>query len=422
MRTEPRIAYIMSRFPKITETFILYEILALEGRGVPVDVHPLLREREAVIHPEAARLMERIRFHPFLSWEIVAANMSWLVTRPSAYLGVLVEVLGGTWGSLNFFVGAVGIFPKSALLAREMQRAGVHHVHAHFATHPAVAALVIHRLTGIPFSFTVHGHDLHVEKRMLAEKVAAAKFVVSVSNYNRDTIIATCGDGVRSKIRVVHCGIDGTVFQPVARAPRAGEPLRILCVGRFDEVKGHPVLVEACRKLAERGVPFVCDVVGEGPLRRSVEERIREAGLGEHVRVLGARPRLEVVRLLGEADIFALPSVMAENGEREGIPVALMEAMATGLPVVASRLSGIPELVEHGISGLLTPPGDATEFADALQSLAGDSALRERLGRAGRAKVLAEFDLGRNVDALATLLVGAAPAAASGGAGLVAAA
>ncbi len=404
MSGSPRIAYIMSRFPKITETFILYEILALEARGVTVDVHPLLREREAVVHPEAQRLLGRIRFHPFVSPAILAANLRWLVRRPRAYVSVLCDVLRGTWGSPNFFFGAVGIFPKSALFAEEMQRAGVGHVHAHFATHPAVAALIIQRLAGIPFSFTVHGHDLHVEKRMLADKIRAARFVVSISQYNRQTMIEACGDWVAEKVRIVHCGIDPNVFRAAARTGASRE-LRILCVGRFDEVKGHSVLVDACRRLADRGVPFRCDIVGEGPLRADVETRIRAAGLEDRVHTLGPRPRPEVVRMLAEADVFALPSVMAANGEREGIPVALMEAMATGLPVVTSRLSGIPELVEHEVSGLLVEPKDAAGFAAALERLSSEPQLRERLGRAARAKVVDEFDLSRNVDALAGLLV-----------------
>lgn len=402
-----RVAYIMSRFPKITETFILYEILALEARGVTVDVHPLLREREESVHPEAARLLKRIRFHSFLSLPIVAANAHYAFRRPLAYFRTLYEVLSGTFGSLNFFAGAAGIFPKSVRFAYEMERAGVQHVHAHFATHPAVAALIIHRLTGIPFSFTVHGHDLHVEKRMLAEKLAAARFAVAISDYNRDTMIEECGEWAKAKIAVVHCGIDPRVFDATARKARGDATLKVLCVGRFDEVKGHPVLVEACRKLSERGVPFQCDLVGEGPRRAEVEALIERAGLTGRVRTLGPQPRLEVVRLLSECDVFALPSVMAANGEREGIPVSLMEAMAMGIPVVSSKLSGIPELVESGVSGILVEPGDAAALSESLEKLAREPELRARLGEAGRAKVLRDFDLSRNVDRLAALLAGA---------------
>jgi glycosyltransferase involved in cell wall biosynthesis len=397
----------MSRFPKITETFILYEILALEARGVAVDVHPLLREREASVHPEAARLLQRIRFHSFLSLPIVAANLHYLFHRPQAYLGALFEVLSGTFGSLNFFAGAMGIFPKSVRFAYEMERAGVDHVHAHFATHPTVTALIIHRLTGIPYSFTVHGHDLHVEKRMLAEKLAAARFAVAISDYNRDTMIEECGEWAKDKIAVVHCGIDPTVFDAASRRTGNDPPFKMLCVGRFDEVKGHPVLVEACRKLSEKGIPFVCDLVGEGPRRPEIEAMIERAGLTGRVRTLGPRPRLEVVRLLSECDVFALPSVMAANGEREGIPVSLMEAMAMGVPVVSTKLSGIPELVESGVSGILVEPGDASALSESLEKLAREPELRARLGEAGRMKVLRDFDLSRNVDRLAELLAGA---------------
>jgi len=401
----PRLAYLMSRFPKVTETFILYEILALEARGVPVDVHPLLREKTEVVHPEAERLMRRIRFHPFVSPEILASNLHYLVRRPGTYLKALFDVLTGTFGSLNFFVGALGVFPKSVQFAREMERAGVTHVHAHFATHPAVAALVIHRLTGIPYSFTVHGHDLHVEKRMLDVKVREAAFVVSISEYNRDTMVEYCGEDVRSKIRIVHCGVDPEVFEFRERKRSEG-PLRLLNIGRFDEVKGHEYLVDACGRLRERGIDFTCDIVGGGPRREMVQARIDAANLGDRVRILGPQPRPEVQRLIREADVFVLPSVMAKNGEREGIPVALMEAMVAGLPVVSSVLSGIPELVETEVSGLLVPPRDDAALAEALERLAGDPALRARLAEAGRAKVEAEFDLTANIDRLASLLLG----------------
>lgn len=403
-RRPPRIAYIMSRFPKVTETFILYEILALEERGVPVDVHPLLREKEEVVHPEAARLLERIRFHPFLSLPILASNLRFLARRPRAYCGALFDVLRGTFGSVNFFVGALGVFPKSVRFAEEMQQAGVTHVHAHFATHPAVSALVIRRLTGIPYSFTVHGHDLHVEKRMLDRKIREAAFVVSISEYNRRTMMEHCGDWVGEKIRIVHCGVDPDVFEYRERRG-TGQPLRLLNIGRFDEVKGHEYLVDACALLKKRGVRFLCEIVGGGPRQELIRQRIQAAGLDHEVKILGAQPRPEVTRLISEADVFVLPSVMAANGEREGIPVALMEAMVAGLPVVSTVLSGIPELVDSDVSGLLVPPRDASALASALEKLARDPDLRARLGAAGRDKVRSEFDLSGNIDRLARLLL-----------------
>ena len=175
-----KVAYTMSRFPKLTETFVLYEILALESQGVEVEIYPLLRERQQVEHPEAERLTRRAHYHPFVSLPILRANLHYLLRRPRTYFGVLAEVLLGTRKSRNFFVGALGVFPKSVRCAWEMERAGVDHLHAHFATHPALAALVVHRLTGIPFSFTAHGSDLHVDRTMLDVKVAASRFTVAM--------------------------------------------------------------------------------------------------------------------------------------------------------------------------------------------------------------------------------------------------
>ena len=180
-----RVAYIMSRFPKITETFVFYEILTMDSMGIAVDVYPLLRERQPVAHPEVQAWVRRARFQPFISLPILRAHAHFLRRAPARYGKVLYEVLRQTWGSPNFFVGALGIFPKAVRFAFEMQARGTTHVHAHFATHPAVAALIVHRLTGIPFSFTAHGSDLHVDRRMLDIKVAASAFAVTVSTYNK---------------------------------------------------------------------------------------------------------------------------------------------------------------------------------------------------------------------------------------------
>ena len=409
-----RVAYVMSRFPKLSETFVLNEILALEALGAPVEIFPLLRERQPVSHPEALRLSERAHFHPFVSAPILRAQAHVLRRQPAAWIGALAEVLRGTLGSANFFFGALGIFPKSVLFALEMRRLGVTHVHAHFCSHPAVAALIVHRLTGIPFSFTAHGSDLHVERRMLETKVRASAFAVTVCEFNREVIVRACGDGLRSKVHVVHCGVDAGYFR--ADPERRGDgPLRIVCVASLEEVKGHRFLVEACRILKARGLAVRCDLVGSGPGRRTIEAQVEEAGLAGEVVFHGGQPRASVARLLAGMDAAVLASHPTAEGKREGVPVALMEAMAAGLPVVASGISGIPELVDDGETGLLVPSGDPVALANALERLARDRALRRRLGEAGRRKVTREFSLQGNAEHLLRLFreVGSAPAAAA---------
>ena len=402
------VAYVMSRFPKITETFVLYEMSALEALGARVEVFPLVREPDGPRHPEAVPYEARAHFAPFLSWRIVAANWRRLTRDARSYLGTWWRALRGTWGSPRFFLGALAHYPKCVLFAEEMESLGVDHVHAHFATHPALAALVIHRLTGIPFSFTAHGSDLHVDRRMLDEKVAEAAFVVAVSGYNRELILEESGSEYAEKVVVIHCGADPSVFarpdaeQPVSNprangtgAGRKKPAIRVACVASLEEVKGHRFLLHACRLLLDRGVEVSCELAGGGQLRGALERMARDLGIEDHVRLNGAVPRPEVRRILAEADVAVLPSYPTACGRREGIPVALMEAMMSGLPVVASGLSGIPELVEHGRTGYLVAPGDPWSLADRLAELAAAPELRQRMGAAGRCKVLTDFDLTR---------------------------
>lgn len=401
--SESRIAYVMSRFPKLTETFVLYEILALERMGVGVEIYPLLRGDRGVMHPEAARLMARARYRPFVSPGVIRAQLHFLRSDPRRYTHALAEAMRENWGNANRFLGAIAIFPKSVTLAYEMKLDGIRHVHAHFVNHPTVAAFIIQRLTGIPYSFTAHGSDLHTERRMLRTKVEAAAFAVTVSEYNRELIVSECGERARAKVHVVHCGVDPEVFAPSRRRTEA--QLQVVCVASFEEVKGHRYLIEACRHLRERGVPFVCHLVGDGPLRREMTERIARVGLENRIRVHGPLPRPAVVRLLSRSDVAVLASHLTSNGKREGIPVALMEAMASGLPVVASEISGIPELVRPGC-GILVPPEDAAALARALETLAADPALRRGMGDAARQAVLHEFDLRKNAADLVRLFMG----------------
>jgi glycosyltransferase involved in cell wall biosynthesis len=398
-----KVAYVMSRFPKITETFVLYEMLELQKLGLQIEVFPLLREKEAVEHPEAAALVQRAHYQPFCSWPILRAHLHFLRLAPGNYLATAASVLLHTLKSPNFFLGALGIWPKSVLFARLMRDSGVAHVHAHFANHPALAALIIHRLTAIPFSFTAHGSDLHVDQTALGWKLSEADFAVTVSSYNKQFVRERVGPPAVEKLRVIHCGIDPSVHVRSSEPP--GEVLEILCVGALREVKGHRYLIEACQLLRERGIPFRCQLIGSGPLARRIRRQIAAAGLEREIEMPGALPRQELVQRMAGAHVLVLPSIVDRSGRREGIPVTLMEAMSCGLPVVASDLSGIPELIENERSGILTPPGQAAAIAAALERLHASRELRARLGRAAREKVLADFNLSRSAERLASLIL-----------------
>jgi glycosyltransferase involved in cell wall biosynthesis len=378
-------------------------MLAMQQQGIQVEVYPLLREHEEVMHPEAMQFVSVAHFQPFMSLPILRANLYFLLKKPFAYLKTLWDVLRANWGSYNFFTGVIGIFPKSVLFAYQMRADQVQHAHAHFASHPAAAGFIIHRLVGIPYSFTAHGSDLHRDRHMLCEKVAEAAFVAAISEYNKELIVSECRGNYRQKVKVVHCGVDTEVFQARSHETpyeKGENPFMILCVGTLHEVKGQPYLIEACRYLQERGYTFECHFIGDGPDRKALNELVEQASLSDKVLFHGRLTRDEIVRLLLDTDVLTVPSVPTRDGRREGIPVVLMEAMGSGVPVIASNLSGIPELVNDLLTGLLVPPRDASFLADALERYIQDPGLRRRLGNAGRAKVVEEFDLNKNAEML----------------------
>ena len=317
-------------------------------------------------------------------------------------MGTLLRTLKETFTSPNYLFGALGTFPKAIAMGYSMQEAGVTHVHAHFANHPALVAYVIHRMTGIPYTFTAHGSDIHVDQTALALKIESAKHAVMISEYNADFVANACGEALRPKLKVIRCGIDPTLFQ---RDPATQQQKRfeILCVAALRGVKGHRFLIEACAHLAAEGIDFHCHLVGGGPLLRSLEEQVEAWQIADRVTLHGAQPRPQVIQRMLNADVVVLPSVQDKAGRREGIPVTLMEAMSCETAVVASRISGIPELVEDGVSGRLVTPGDGRALAQALLELARDPELRRSLGREGRQAVLENYELSQNVAELVTL-------------------
>jgi glycosyltransferase involved in cell wall biosynthesis len=385
----------MSRFPVLSETFILLELDELRRRGWTIELLPLVRQQADVRHAEVAYWDRVAHYTPFISREIVRANLAALWGRPRTYLGLWRDVLAGTWRCPNFLIGAIGIFPKSVFLAERARRAGVRHVHAHYMTHPAVAAMIIAELAGVSFSVTAHAHDLYVHQDMLKTKVSRARWVVTISQFNRRFIADQVGASALDKTRVVHCGVDLARFVPTGLPP--APPFRIVSVASLQPYKGLVHLIRAAALLRSRGLDFECRIIGQGRLRASLEREIQTLGLEDRVQLVGPLPRDAVADQLRNAHLFVLPSVVEPNGKMEGIPVAAMEAMASGRPVVATQISGVSELVRPEETGLLVEPSDPDALADAIERIARDPELAARLARNARRLVEQEFDLRANV-------------------------
>lgn len=400
-----KIAYIVSRFPHLPETFILREMNELQRLGWDISLYPLIRQRQVVIHAESQPWIQRMRALPFLSRDILWEGWRVMSGQPAKVLKLGWLAVRENLPSPKFLLRAIVLFPKAIYAARLMSAEKVDHIHAHYATHTALVAWVIHQLTGISYSLTVHAHDIFVDTTMLATKLRSAAFVVAISEYNRQHLASVVGDWVLEKTHVVHCGVQPERFRTQAgeRAFAPGEPLQIVHVGSLQPYKGQIHLIRACALLREQGVPFVCRLIGGGEERSKLERAIHLAGLKNQIHLLGPLPQEEVASLLPSADVYVQPSVVTPAGKMEGIPVALMEAMACGIPVVATALSGVPELVQPGVTGYLVPPGDAQSLANALREIYQDMDTAQQIARRGREKVLREFDLRQNVAQLSVL-------------------
>jgi colanic acid/amylovoran biosynthesis glycosyltransferase len=405
-----RIAYLVSRFPSLSETFVLRELDAVAAQpDMALSLYALFPPAaEDAVHPAAAPWLERLR-RPRAAEGIRAAGW-WLAREPGRLLGVLGTVAAEYAREPRVLPRALVATVLATAHARRLRADGAEHVHAHFATYPALAAWTAWRLAGIPYSFTAHAHDLFVHQAMLARKADDAEFVVAISDYNRRFILDHA-DGRAPAVELVHCGVDPSRLPyRERRLPDAG-PVEALCVAGLRASKGHAVLLEALAGAAAPLDRVRLALVGDGPLRAELEQRAHALGLGSRVEFAGGLPEPEVARRLEAADLFVLPSVVAPDGDMEGIPVALMEALATGVPAIATRQSGIPELVRDGETGLLAAPGDVAGLRAALATVLGDPDAAAARARAGRALVEREFDLARSAARLAALFAGAGQAA-----------
>jgi glycosyltransferase involved in cell wall biosynthesis len=399
----PKVAYVMSRFPHLPETFILREMVEVERRGWEIALYPLIHQQQPVIHAEAKPWLARIRSAPFISKEILAENGRTFLRRPSQYLALGMRSLWENIPSPKFFSRAAALFPKAVYTARMMKAEGIAHIHAHYATHPALFAWLIHRLTDIPYSITVHAHDIFVDTTMLTTKMRDAAFIAAVSEFNRKHLGQLAGSWVLEKTHIVHCGVDPSQYPRRSSLPSAGGRFEILNIGSLQPYKGHRFLIQACILLRSKGIPFHCRIIGEGEEREELRKLIEGVGLQSDVELLGAMTQDEIAKILPTAHCYVQPSVITSVGKMEGIPVAIMEAFACELPVVATAISGIPELVRPSQTGYLVPPADSQSLANALVNVYYDPTAAANLARAGRELVMHEFTLSTNVERLTSL-------------------
>lgn len=399
----PTVAYLVSRFPHVSETFIVREINALEAEGrLRVELGSLFPPVDATVHDAARSWIDRLSRPSAVE---AARDLGWWALRRPLRLATTVAAVVATHRhSPRILVRAVATVPLAAAHARRLRSQAVEHVHAHYATYPALAAWICRRLAGLGYSFTAHAHDLYVDQSMLDRKVADAAFVVTVSEFNRRLLVERGADPAR--VELVHCGIDPRAYAYRPRRPPASGPVRALCVASLQEYKGHAVLLEALASAPELA-RVELDLVGGGGLQGALERRVRELGLADRVRFHGSVPEEEVRDFMARADLLVLPSIVARDGQMEGLPVVLMEALACGLCPVATRLSGIPEIVEDGITGLLAEPGDPVSLRRALERAVAGADFD---AGAGRALVEAEFDVHRSARRLGELLTAGADA------------
>ncbi|MGE5464933.1 MAG: glycosyltransferase family 4 protein, partial [Syntrophothermus sp.] len=388
----------------LPETFILREMIHLEKLGWDVELYPLIIQRQELIHEEARSWLKRAHAVPWISLAIIQANLRRLASRPGQYLSLFARVVRENLQSPKFLARALLLFPRAVWMAEHFKQEGIQHIHAHYATHPALVAWLINQLTGIPYSVTVHAHDIFVDKPMLATKLHDSVFISSISEFNRQYLADLLGPWVKEKTKIVRMGIDPDYYQNGKKAPLGdSRQLEIMSVGSLQPYKGHIYLVKACAELKQRGIPFRCRIIGGGDLYSLLERTIQEEHLDGWVELLGPRTQDDVSLLLRTATCYVQPSVITSTGKMEGIPVALMEAMISKVPVVATSISGVPELVRPGETGWLVPPENVSALADALSEIYHSPVEAERRAELGHQWVMEEFELSSNVRKLASL-------------------
>jgi glycosyltransferase involved in cell wall biosynthesis len=397
MGSPKRIAYLVSQYPALNHSYILREIRELRRSSWDVEVASIRADARPVVQLTEEEREERLR-----TWYVkpqgvtgaLRAHFAALTTQNRFYFRGMRYAMG--LDGLNFAktIRNLFYFTEALLIGQWMQKCALRHVHIHFAS---TVGLLLAKTFPVSISITIHGpaEFEQPEGFHLREKIEAAEFVCTISDYGRTQLMKSCDSGQFEKLETVRLGIDPEQFVAKPRTPLDRSVFEVISVGRLAPEKAQRVLIDAVAHLVGEGRRVRLRIVGEGPERSALEKHIADTKTADVVRLEGALNQDQLKTLYRESDAFALASFA------EGVPVVLMEAMAMEIPCVATRIAGIPELIQDGVDGLLATPGNTGEMATALAKLMGDRELRVQIGRAGRQKIIEKYNLSKNTALLA---------------------
>jgi glycosyltransferase involved in cell wall biosynthesis len=391
----PVLGMILKGYPRISETFITNEILLLEKLGFPIHLFSMRQPRENFSHEKVSHIKASVDYLPETLLaplpKLLYHNILLVQKRPCEYK-TAVKTAFRRFSRTRKSATIKHMLQAGYLVQHLLPKRSVQHLHAHFAHSPTSVALFASQMSGIPFSFTAHAKDIYTsDPRQLREKIALARFVVTCTEYNKRYLLAITNKEISNIYRIYH-GIDTALFSGNKKEKKTTPPYSILTVARLTEKKGLPTVYRALRLVYDKGFDIRHVLIGDGEDRQQILSLIKELGLDHITTWLGTQPHEVVLDHYRQADLFVLGCEVASNGDRDGIPNVFLECMAMGVPVVSTKVSAIPELIQNSKTGLLVAPGSPTEMAQAMIRLLTDKDLAHRIAREAQRCVVNDFD------------------------------
>ena len=378
-------------------------MLEVKRQGIDLLIIPRNPPKE-VFHKEANELLKNAVWFPLINFKMAINFLRVSLTKLS-FLKILGIILAHS-RDFRIFIKNLVVFPKAVFIAETIKRRNIKHIHAHWGSTTATMAYIISRLTGIPWSFTLHRWDI-AENNLLKEKVGSAKFTRIISEHGKNELLEIIGKDYEEKIKVLHMGVEipGNIQIMEEKKNNLSE-FKMAVPANLVEKKGHKYLIEACSILAKQGIKnFQCIFYGEGPLRAKLENLIKESKLTNYIKMQEAIPNQKLLKMYEnkEINLVVLPSIITKDDELEGIPVALMEAMAYKIPVISTNTGGIPELLSNG-AGIIVEEKSPEQLAKAILKIIEEDDFREELSENGFQKIQRGFDIKENIKTLLELI------------------